>query len=131
MQQEVPVCLSICLQVALMRQTLPVSNTWILTFTLSILQCKNTHVALWQIWKLPFTLESKICSKEFIFAQFNLFRESSIYDLSWAVHSDKYWSPRNTYNEMSGEEIEFLSHCSWHCHSNNYWTVQLETYQQI
>lgn len=70
-----------------------ISNTWILTSTLSILQCKNTLIPLLQIWKLPFTLESKTCSKDFIFAQFNLFREFTIYDLSWAVHSDKYWSP--------------------------------------
>lgn len=46
---------------------------------------------------------NKICSKDFIFAQFNLYKESSIYDLSWAVHSAKYWSPRNICNEMSRE----------------------------
>lgn len=96
--------LSIYMQVPLtlswwtVRQIFCIYNIWILTSILSILQCKNTLIPLLQIWKLPFTLESKTCSKDFIFVQFNLFRESSIYDLNWAVHSDKSWSPRNSCN---------------------------------
>lgn len=56
-----------------------------------------------------FTLESKICSKDFIFAQFNLFRESSIYDLSWAVHLRSTDLLEIFVMKWLEREIEFLS----------------------
>lgn len=108
-----PVCLSMCLHVAL---TL---LQWTARGMLPIFIYMNSHIyppyAPVQKYLCSYFIDMKavlytekwdtckICRKKFIFEQIKLCRESSIYDLRWAVRSNKSWFLRNICNEMSGE----------------------------
>lgn len=93
------VCIALILLHWMVRGMLP-------TFSLWILPISNAAVLVFSFYRYESCAarqaERMICSKKFIFKQIPS-AGSAEHDLSWAVHLNKYWFPRNTCNEMSGE----------------------------